>query len=149
MNRLFIRSVLYSMKRQYGSPIDLYQINTTDMDPATGVRQDTKTKTSIDWAIVLPDTMARKFAYEHSFLFANRPFTYGAQWDEDTRMVIIDGEDLAVGLEISVDDSIVFENKRYTVKTAERFDSGFGFILTVQRVKQNFALQQQTLTLEQ
>jgi hypothetical protein len=137
----FVHNLLYKLKRQYGAKVTLYKTLTSDVNPQTGKRTTTRKVVPITLAIVLPDTLARKFAYEHSFLAANRPFTYGAQWDQGQRIVIVDGNDIPKDFTIEVETSLVFENTRYTVKTANRMDVGFGYLLTIVRAENNTPLQ--------
>ena len=140
-NMRFVHNLLYKLKRQYGASVTLYKITASNFDPATGRKTTTRTVVPINLAIVLPDTLARKFAYEHSFLAANRPFTYGAQWDQGQRIVIVDSKDLPKDFTIEVETSLVFENTRYTVKSANRMDVGFGYLLTIARAENNSPLQ--------
>lgn len=140
-NMRFVHTLLYKLKRQYGAKVTLYKTLAGDFNAQTGRKTTTRKVIPINLAIVLPDTLARKFAYEHSFLAANRPFTYGAQWDQGQRIVIIDGNDLPKDFTIEVETSLVFENTRYTVKTANRMDVGFGYLLTIVRGENNSPLQ--------
>jgi hypothetical protein len=148
-NMRFIRNVLYRLKRQYGTAVILYKTLTKDVDPKTGKKAMTRSHTAVDLAIVLPDTLANKFAYEHSFLAANRKFTYGAQWDQRQRLVVIDGYDLPEGYKIELEDSLVFNGERYTINKADQFDSGYGYLLTVVRADNNLPLQIIDLTVSQ
>lgn len=146
-NMRYVRNLLYKLKRQYGAKVTIYKTLTSEVDPKTGERTTTRQVVQIRHAVVLPDTLARKFAYEHSFLAANRAFTYGAQWDVGQRLCIIDGEDLPRDFLIEIETSVVFENQRYTVKTADRLDIGFGYLLTLVRTEGNFPLQIHDLTI--
>lgn len=141
VNMRFIKSILYQLKRQYGASVTLYKTTAYDIDPKTGKKSSSIVKHQVKLAIVLPDSLANKFAYEHSYLVANRKFTYGAQWDQRQRLVVIDGEDLPKGFTIEVETSLVFDNERYVVRKADKFDIGYGYLLTVTRADNNLPLQ--------
>lgn len=141
-NMRFIRNLLYKLKRQYGAKITLYKTLTSDIDPKTGRRTTTRKVIPIKLAIVLPDTLARKVAFEHGYLSTNRKFTYGAQQvDQNQRIAIIDGQDIPKNTSIEIETSIIFENERYVVKSSDRMDIGFGYILTLVRVDNSLPLQ--------
>lgn len=135
---LFIRQTLYALKRQYGAEVALYKTTTTEIDSKTGKKSTIRTKVVLDLAIVLPDSLANKFAYEHSFLAANRKFTYGAQWDQRQRLIIVDAVDLPEAYKIESEDSIVVDQDRYVVAKAEQFADGY--LLTVVRAENNLPL---------
>lgn len=141
VNMRFIKSILYQLKRQYGASITLYKTTAYAVDPKTGKKNVCVVKQEVKLAIVLPDTLANKFAYEHSYLVANRKFTYGAQWDQRQRLVVIDGQDLPKDFTIEVETSLVFANERYVVRKADKFDVGYGYLLTVTRADNNLPLQ--------
>jgi len=127
----YIRELLYELKKDYGYPLDVYTNATYTVDPKNGARTTTRTVVRIKKAILLPSTLSRKFAYEHSFLAANRPFSYGAQYDINTRIVIVDVNDVPKDFEFIVDGSTVFESRRYQIKSAERFDHRLAYLLTL------------------
>lgn len=145
----FIQNLLYKLKRQYGASVVLYQTTAKTLDSRTGKKATTQSKVAIKLAIVLPDSLANKFAYEHSFLAANRKFTYGAQWDQRQRLVVIDGRDLPTGTRIGVEDNLVFNNERYKVVKADQFDDAYGYLLTVIRAENNMPLQIMDLNVSQ
>lgn len=140
-NKRFIQNTLYTLKRQYGAAVTVYKTDSKSFNPQTGRLTTVRTKVSIKLAVVLPDTLANKFAYEHSFLAANRQFTYGAQWDQRQRLMIIDGQDIPKDFKIELDDSIVHNNFRYVVRKADVIDDGLGYLLTVVKGENNTPLQ--------
>lgn len=131
----YIRELLYELKKDYGYTLDVYSDASYTVDPKTGIRTLVRTVVRIKKAILLPTTLARKFAYEHSYLAANRPFSYGAQYDINTRQVIVDVQDIPKDFEFIVDGSTVFESRRYQIKTAERFDHRLAYLLTLVETK--------------
>lgn len=140
-NKRFISNLLYSLKRQYGAEVTIYQTQSKDFNPKTGKMATTRKRVYVKLGIVLPDTLANKFAYEHSFLAANRQFTYGAQWDQRQRLIIIDGHDLPKDFTIGLEDSVVHNDFRYVVNKADVIDGGLGYLLTVVKAENNLPLQ--------
>jgi hypothetical protein len=79
--------------------------------------------------------MARKFAYDLSYVAANKNFSYGAFYDVKTRLIIVDGIDLPSGFDILIDDRFVHGNKSYAVKTVESIIDSFGFLITAKETE--------------
>lgn len=131
----FAQNILYSLKRKFPAKITLYKTLSSVVDTRTGVRVIERKVVHVQFAIVLPDTLSRKFDKRAHIL--ERKVT----WDQSQRTVIIDGVDLPVGFTIDMEMSVVFNDERYVVKTAERLDAGFGYILTILRAENNFPLQ--------
>lgn len=127
----FIRRVLYSLKRDYGTPMDLYQLISSETNPKTGKVTLDRRRISIRKAIILPSVLARKFSYDLSYIAANKNFTYGANYDINSRTVIVEANDLPSDIEIKIDDWVVIENRRYEIKSSERLEHGYGFLLSL------------------
>lgn len=119
----------------YGYPVDLYRLTSSDINLATGRKDVRREKFSINRAIILPASMARKFSYDLSYVAANKNFAYGALYDVRSRLIIIDPIDLPVGFDIMVDDRFVFSNKSYAVKTVESIVDSFGFLVTAKETE--------------
>lgn len=128
----FIRQTLYKLKQDYGFPVDIYRVTSTGVDQSTGRRTQTRTKYPVKKAIVLPNALARKFSYDLSFIAANKNFTYGAWYDINTRICIIDSLDIPKGFQFVIDsDYLMFEGSRYEVKSAEPIEHKYGFIVVM------------------
>lgn len=149
VNMRFIHNLLYKLKRQYGATVVLYKTLGATIDPRAGKRTTDRVRVAVNRAIVLPDTLANKFVYAHSYLVANRKFTYGAQWDQSQRLVVIDGADLPKDFTIEIETSLVFNNERFVVRKADRFDVGYGYLLTITRANDNEPLQITDLSVNQ
>lgn len=133
----FIHDTLYALKMDYGTPGDIYQITSTEVNPETGVREQQRKRVSIDRIITLPTVLTSAFKYALSFIAANKNFTYGANYETGTRMLIVDGNDLPENFIIENNDYVVLEEEvgpvRYEIKNVERFELGYGYLLTVQQ----------------
>lgn len=130
-----IRRIIYVLKRKYGLPLDLYEIQKSDVDVKTGKKTVTKRKVAIQRAVVIPVQIDRKFAYDLSFVAANKNFTYGGFFDTGKRSVLIDKRDLPADFKINNDSKVLFKHKRYSVVSFEEFDHDQAILLTMQRLE--------------
>jgi len=123
------------MKRTYGLPITLYSQTLGVTDPKTGKKSSTYQRAEIRRAIVQPARHTTSFVYDLSYISANKDFTTGGFFDTSDRRVIIDGKDLPLDWEMDLDQFVVFNNKRYDLKSINEFDLRLGFILVMREVK--------------
>lgn len=103
---------LYRLKRHIAITIVLRNTAST-VDLATGVITPTNTDLTIKKAILLPRKMARKFVYDISYLAANKNFTYGGEFDEGNRFLIVDFKDIPSTFVLSNNTKCVFSNRVY------------------------------------
>jgi hypothetical protein len=134
MNR-FLRRTLYSLKRQYGGRVDVYQLGSTDTDYETGDKTYTRSMITVPKCIVLPVKIQREAVQSISVISANKTFVYGGTYDAGTRMFIIDARDLPNDYEIVNDDWLVYDNRRYDIKDITEFEQHTGWIITGREVK--------------
>lgn len=130
MNVKFIRDILYTMKKDYGVPIKYGIIDRVVIDPLNGLMDVTKRVYAIKKAIQFPTKLARKFVQDIAYLAANKNFTYGALFDENTAIFIVDSRDLPKGLILNMDDFIFMGHQRFTIKLAEILEHNCGWLLT-------------------
>lgn len=126
---IFIRDLMYQLKREYGFPLDIYRITSTTTDRATGKKTQTKEKYHIVRAIVLPNQVQKKFAFDLAYLATNKSFTYGAEYGQNLRDVIIDTRDLPKGFELTINDYIIYDGKRYQIKTFETAEHNQAYLI--------------------
>lgn len=131
----YITQLLYTLKKDYGYPLELYRYTNLNLDTVTGKREITREVIKVSRAIVLPSTLARRFEYDRTFIAGNKDFSYGASFDVNTRQVLIDAKDLSKNFDIELDYSAIYENARYQVKTLERIDCRLAYILTLVKTK--------------
>jgi hypothetical protein len=134
MNR-FLRRTLYSLKRQYGGRVDVYQLGSTDTDYETGDKTSTHSMIMVSKCIVLPVKIQREAVQSISVISANKTFVYGGTYDAGSRMFIIDARDLPSDYEIVNDDWLVYDNRRYDIKDITEFEQHTGWIITGREVK--------------
>jgi hypothetical protein len=134
MNR-FVRRTLYSLKRQYGSRIDLYSLTSVGTDYETGVKTCTKSVNIVRKCIVLPVKIQREAVQSISHISANKMFVVGGTYDAGARTFIIDTRDLPTDYEIKVDDWIVYNRRRYDIKSIVEFEQHTAWEIVAREVK--------------
>lgn len=131
-DRTFIRNTLYEMKKRYSGKIGVYRQTPNVVDTKAGTRSYSTTSYEIGKAIVLPVSIQTKFAYDISYLAANKNFTYGGLYAVGQRVFIIDKRDLSI--ELLKSDYIIFEHKKYEIKVLEKLDFDLGYIVTAKHL---------------
>jgi hypothetical protein len=134
LNR-FIRRTLYSLKRQYGSRVDVYQLNDTATNYQTGVKTVDKTVNIVRKCVVLPVKVAREVVQSISQISANKMFIMGGTYDAGTRLFIIDTRDMPDDYEFTNDDWIVYNGRRYDIKSFEEFEQHTAWSVMGKEVK--------------
>jgi hypothetical protein len=100
----------------------MYKLVGASTDYETGVKSVTKTVQVVRKCIVLPVKIAREVSKTITQISANKMFVYGGTYDAGTRMFIVDTRDMPDGYEFSNDDWLIYNNRRYDIKTIEEFE---------------------------
>jgi|WetSurMetagenome_2_1015567.scaffolds.fasta_scaffold55140_3 hypothetical protein len=117
--------VLYCLKRDFGGPIDIYQLGSPTVDLTTGIKTSTPTRIHVRRAVILPAKMLRsKIAVRGT---ANSDVLNLA--DFGTREFIIERKDVR-GYTPCVDDWIIYQVTRYQMAAIEEFECGDGWVVT-------------------
>ena len=119
------------MKRSYGTPVSLQQIDQHSVDLSTGEKTTILKLYKINKAIVLRAREFRSFVYDLAFISANKDFTTGGFFDPTDLAVILDVKDLQNYIP-SEDDFVVIKSKQYNIKEIQHLDEIL--ILTVRKV---------------
>jgi len=125
-----IRQALYQLKKDYGAPIDIYKLVSSATNARTGEKVVTKTKTHVRRAVVVPAKIDRIVQRTISIISANKQFVSGGDYDLSQRDFIVDRHDVPGLLELTADDWIVYNNRKYQVKTVEAFEVDAGWVIT-------------------
>jgi len=120
---------LYALKRQFGGPIVVYRLLTSEVDPKTGEATVETLATRVKRAIVLPATMTREVARNISVISADKLMVQGGGYDTSKRVFIIDRRD-ARDLVISQDDWLVYNGRKYQFEKIEEMEFDSGWIIT-------------------
>jgi hypothetical protein len=134
MNR-FIRKTLYSLKRQYGGRVDIYKLIETATDYASGEKTYSRTMITLSRCIVLPAKIQREAVQTISHISANKAFVYGGTYDAGTRTFIIDARDLPDNYEITEDDWLIYNDRRYEIKNISEFEQHTGWVVVGKETK--------------
>jgi hypothetical protein len=127
---VFIRRALYELKKRYGLPIDVYRLASTETNLATGERTRVLSKTSIVRAIVMDAQLWTRFHYDLAYIMAARQFSMGGFTDSAERVFIIDRDDLASDFQINTTDYIVFDGKKYEIKSCVDYEERAAYLVT-------------------
>jgi hypothetical protein len=149
-----IRQALYQLKKDYGAPIDIYKLVASETNVRTGEKVITKTVTHVRRAVVVPARIDRVAQQTISLISANKQFVSGGTYDSSQRDFIIDRRDVPALPELTADDWIIYNRRKYQVKTVEAFEVDAGWVVTArelvgevpelileERVKSTLALQ--------
>lgn len=107
---------LYMLKRQHGGPVDIYKLTTSTTDVKTGVKTQTKTVYHVDRAVILPAGYLRT---RSPSIISNSQFVAGGSRDTSLRDFIVDRKDVPLLLTLTVDDWIVYNNKKYQITKSD------------------------------
>lgn len=126
-----IRQTLYVLKRAFGSTVTLYKLVSASTSYTTGTKTATSTFTCIPRCIVLPAKIQREVIATVAAMSINRNFAgMGGSVDTGLREFVIDARDLPSGYYISLEDWIVYDNRRYEIKNIEQLEQHTGWHIT-------------------
>lgn len=134
--RSTLKEVLYRLKRGYGLPLSVHFQIATSSDVTTGIKTTTWDTIEVGRAVLLPAAEHKALKFDIGYLKANSNFTYGGQYAIGVRQVILERSDLPLGFVLKVSDSmhIVFEHKRYELKSVEVLE-GLAYYIVMQETK--------------
>ena len=118
-----IKRIIYTLKRQWGTTMTIKR-ETTALDVDTGVETPTTVDSvTLSRGILLPRKLRTDFAYDLSFIAANKNFTYGGFFGKNSRLVLIDANDLGSYV-IAKQDYVVINSKRYVINDLDEYEEG-------------------------
>ena len=126
MLKRLMRQTLYSLKRQYGGPVDIYTINSTTTNPETGVVAIDKDVVYLRRAIVLPARMTRDVKKSISQISANKMFVVGGTYDAGRRIFIVDRRDTS-DLTLTNNSYLVYRKRKYEIESFQEFEFESGW----------------------
>lgn len=129
-----VKRTITSFKHRYGLPIDYHIIDQHDVDPTTGDKTTVLAVHHVKKAVVMRTREFRSFVYDVAYMAANRDFTEGGYFDPEDRSIIVDAKDLG-GHEPTVDDYIIFQNKRYDVSEVAEFEVDHMFAFNTRYIR--------------
>lgn len=135
MNRLtsFMRRIMYRLKRDYGSPLDIYYESADSVDLTTGKRNVTKQRWHLRRAVNLPTSIYRDSVFSAAL---KSQFQYGQSVELGDKTVLIDRKDLPCGVELGTENwYMIIANRRYEVKRVEEYDPGLAYFVVLKELK--------------
>lgn len=129
-----IRRNIRQMKKEYGSPITVYRLNSTSTNMKTGTKTVSRDSVYVPRAVVLPNSLTRAQAQSISVISANKQVVQGGTYDPGQRRFIIDRLDVPEW-SIDQDDWIVYSGKRYDIKSIEEFEQDTAWLIVAREIK--------------
>lgn len=131
----FIRRNIRMMKKEYGGPITIYRLNTTTTNLQTGTKTADRDSVYVRRAVVLPNRLSRDAIQSISLLASYNKIAQGGTYDPGQRRFIIDRSDVSSSWELSQDDWIVYNNKRYDIKTIDDFEQNTAWLVVAREIE--------------
>jgi len=128
----FIRKILRRLKKRYGLPVT-FRNHTSTNDLESGVITRVTVEQSVRRCIVLNSEEARDFAYDLSYIAANKDFTYGGFFDTSKRLMIVDVKDLNT-LELDMNSEVVYNGLLYRMVKLERSEDNKSYYMLVENL---------------
>lgn len=123
-----IQQALYMLRREYGGPITVYKLNSSESDPQTGNKVIDAESYPVDLAVILPATLSLQEKRGISLISANKQLVQGGQYEGVTQKFIIDRCDLP-DIELTTDDWIVESDRRFDIAVIEEFEDGSAYLI--------------------
>lgn len=138
----FVRQVLGSLKKQHGSPVQVYKSVSESVNWADGIRSSVETCIDVDNCIVLPAKINSELVQSISLISANKPFMMGGYYGTGKRNFIFDFAErrgLPSTYQWDLSDWIIVDYlgvlQRYDVEKFEELHFGAGWLVTATRVQ--------------
>ena len=122
------------LKKEYGGPITIYKLNSSTTNLQTGEKTVNRDSMFINRAVVLPNKLSRDAVQSISLISANKQIVQGGTYDPGERRFIIDRTD-ASSWDLVKDDWIVYDDKRYEIKTIEEFEQNTAWLVVGREVE--------------
>ncbi|MEK0345835.1 MAG: hypothetical protein QQN65_03250 [Nitrosopumilus sp.] len=122
MHKFAIRTIK-SFIRDYGVTVFWITLNNIATDLVTGDVTPDETKVKIKKAVLMPETLARKFSYDLSYIAANKNFVYGGFYDRGDGALIFLSKHLPK--DRNLNDFIEIGTNRFEVKNILIHPLGF------------------------
>jgi hypothetical protein len=124
-----IKRTIYDLKRRYGAPVDVYKLLSNQSDPKRGTVDTQVEVYPLDRVIVLPNKLNKAEHRTISIISANKQMLQGGWYEADGRNFIIDRLDLP-GVELTTDDWLVFQGRKYAFESLNEYELDMGWIVT-------------------
>lgn len=126
----YIKNVLYKLKLDYGTPIDIYRYGSQIIDTRTGEIEKPKIVINLSLAVVLDEGSKRQFVPS-----LDRNFAYGGYFDTAKHVCVIDAADVPVDFTPTIEDYIVHNGARWAISSITELISGYGWLITLKETQ--------------
>lgn len=125
----FIRQNIYTLKREYGGSVTVYKLLDASTNLDSGQKSYNSDSYEIRRAVVLPVHMVRHVIQSISLISANKKIVQGGTFDMGDRVFIIDRRDVPSTLELMKDDWIIYDDRRYDIKTIDEYEQKTAWLI--------------------
>jgi hypothetical protein len=123
--------VVYSLKRQYGGPIDIYHLVSSSTAAKTGVKTVSTTKYSVSRAIVMPAGYSRT---RLPSIVGEANNVIGGSRDMSVRDFIVDRKDTTGLTTLNADDWIVYQSRKFQIQSVEAYELDAAWLITAKEL---------------
>jgi len=138
-------NLIYRDSLLNGVPVLVVEKTANVFDPITGKNTETRVEHKVHLALTWSVTETEKFAYDISYLAANKNFTHGGEYQIGDRHMLIAGRyfpELTSSLE---DIVIVYNSEEYQIVKSSKLDGDSGVFFHLRNTKQDRYLEQANL----
>lgn len=137
-----IKVVLYRLKRSFGLPM-IYRRRLSDTyDLETGALTAVVVDIPIRRGILMPLDQVRKFAYDLTYIAANKNFTYGGFFDKLAKVVILEQSDLPRHFQPNLNDFIIIDSVEYCISKMELSEQNVAWVIGISSVTEKPLVEQ-------
>ncbi len=125
----FIRNILYRLKRDWGSLVDIYNESADTVDLMTGNRTVTKSKWTVRRGICLPSAIHRDSILASAM---KNVFEYGGTLQLGDKTVLLDRRDLPKGFKLGTENwYMVIDSLRYEIVRVEEYENQAAYLVVL------------------
>jgi len=129
-----IRNTLYMLKKTLGFPISILTTRTLTQDIQTGEVVHDERLIKVRKVIIATQREIRDFAYDLSYIAANKNFTMGGIYDQARRVMILDDRDLPSDYEPTLNDRCIYAKTRWEFKEIQATAANVGWLIRMQHL---------------
>jgi hypothetical protein len=106
-----LKYLVYTLKRQFGRSVEIYDRSFVDIDYTTGEQVTSTVASIIKRAIILPI----HYRLQQKFMLFAQQFKFGGDFQIGDREIVVDKRDIPSGFEFTDSTYIVYDSKRFDI----------------------------------
>lgn len=130
-----LKNNIYRLKREYGFPLEVYRHLGQVLDIETGTHVYNREKINVRRGIVLPGNQHRDVLHSPTIASGTLGFAYGGDFEITDRVFILDSKDLPSNFLLTLQDYIIWEDKRYDFRLLSQLEQKTGYYVVGKEVK--------------